>query len=697
MESVPIYRGHIPCVRLLVAFISGLAVAYFVDSSETLYGLVRGAAILSFFAFFFFFLIGRYKKEYRVERLGIFLFLGIFFGAWTLLWKTDPTIQQPHFSNYHADVLIGVVYDEPEHMNGSIRFGLEVEKVIYQDKEQKTKGRLLVTIHTDSSRQQLYYGDVIMIPAFHQKVHPPYNPHEFDYGAYLANKGIWHTIFLASLQYKKIGEGRGNPLVRLALSFRQLMLQKFEKYIADKDALSIASALVLGYRSDMEDEIVDTFSTTGTIHVLSVSGLHVGIVFLVFSGALYWMKGNKWLRVIKSILLIVLIWTYALITGFSPSILRAAIMISFALLAFQFMRNGNIYNTIAASALFLLVYNPRFIGDIGFQLSYLAVIGIVFLYPRIKKIIRVKSKILRLLWDYTALSIAAQLATFPLVIYYFHNFPTYFLPANLFVIVPATLIVYGGFVLLLVPSGTAAFFAGSLLQTLIEFMMEVLKGFGNLPYAAFSTLWWTSWQILFVYSFLLSLIFALTLRKKWLLYGSCLCIILLLGIQLKQVIYRTGLRQVRFYNVYQHMAIALFNHDKTILYTDSLGSESKRFNYAIASDLSAMKRRERVTFLNFPSSYQSPDLIIEDNLIQFGDTRILIYTASSKNKKHLNVDILYVHGNPQGLHTMLQKIKCKQLIIDGSNSSHRIQEYIKEAASLSVPTYVLKNNFAYVW
>src|SRR5690606_722233 len=158
-----------------------------------------------------------------------------------------------------------------------------------------------------------------------------------------------------------------------------------------------------------------------------------------------------------------------------------AIMISFALIALHFIKDGNIYNTIAASALMLLLFDPNFIMNVGFQLSYLAVIAIIYLYPLLRNVIVIRNPVLRGLWNYSALSISAQLITFPLVMFYFNNFPLYFLPANLFIILPATFIVYLGFALLIVPSVFSSSLIGEVLERLILFSKNTLEYFAQLP------------------------------------------------------------------------------------------------------------------------------------------------------------------------------------------------------------------------
>ena len=171
------------------------------------------------------------------------------------------------------------------------------------------------------------------------------------------------------------------------------------------------------------------------MHVLAVSGLHIGILYLLVGFLLKPLERTRKLKVLRGVVILLIIWGFALLTGLSPSIKRAATMFSFIVVADAFNRNTNIYNTIAASALFLLVIDPALLMSVGFQLSYLAVLSIVLLYRPIFNILPASNVVLNKIWEILSVSLAAQLAVFPLSIYYFHQFPVYFLLANL-VIMP---------------------------------------------------------------------------------------------------------------------------------------------------------------------------------------------------------------------------------------------------------------------
>ena len=196
------------------------------------------------------------------------------------------------------------------------------------------------------------------------------------------------------------------------------------------EAIAVASTLILGYKADLSNDVLQAYSKTGTIHVLSVSGAHVAILLILLSFGFSFLDRFKYGRLIKAILIILIIWYYSLLTGFSPAVCRAAVMISMVIIGKTYSRHISILNILAISAFFLLLYDPLFITDVGFQLSYLTVLGLIVLQPIVYKWVHLENKWADKLWALCSVSIAAQVITFPLSIYYFHQFPVYFLISN---------------------------------------------------------------------------------------------------------------------------------------------------------------------------------------------------------------------------------------------------------------------------
>lgn len=686
-------RGQIPLARILFAFIIGIFIGFNFEPDLLWYHRV----IFSLYTILFIFsILHLFIKKITVSFYSGSLFLlGMVFLGWILQWKTHPNVETTHFSHFETDALTGIVSEEPVHTDGYLRFRFTVKSGVAKFDQFPVKGMLLVYLRRDSNLHDIEYGDELIIKNNYSEPFTSYIPGSFDYRNYLAMNDIWHISFLDKKDYWRRDKKKGHVLIYSALSYRKQMLAQLKDKLSNKSALTIASALILGYRQNMDAELMNTFAETGTIHVLAVSGLHVGIIYICVSTLLFWMNRSPSLRIMRVILIILSVSLYALITGLSPSVLRASLMIGFAIIAINSGRENIIYNTISGSALILLLYDPKLIVNIGFQLSYLAVIAIVYLYP-LREVIVLKNKVLQLLWDYSAVSIAAQLITFPLVIYYFNIFPLYFLPANLFIILPAVLIVYLGFGLLLIPYDTLASFIAVILERLILFVQDVLSFFAQLPFASFHITSLSVLTIMLIYVFIFSLVFAFTLRKKKLLYICMVSLFILTSSRLWNY-YSSQQIEIHINNVNRNLAISILKPHENLIYIDSTFVKTKSYLYFLES-LENRMGRGSIREIVYPNSYRSKDILIEKNIVQIKEKRIFILEQLYNTTQPIITDILLIRANlKQDLSKIQEYITFNTLILDGSNTDQNIEFYVRAADSLSVPVYVLKNNFSYVW
>lgn len=333
-------------------------------------------------------------------------------------------------------------------------------------------------LHADTLKP----GDLIRFESLPQPHRPPLNPYQFDFGSYLTAQG-----FSASVYIKEKVTFFRDPQAPFMLrpffeAWRMKAIALFEPHEINKRELGVISALVLGKREFVDEDIRKAFADAGTVHILAVSGLHVGIIYLFISfifGKIFRGRGMRFVRLFLGLLVL---WVYAGITGFSPSVLRAATMFSFIALGKEFSRFGSIYNMLAASATILLLANPFLLVQVGFQLSYLAVLGIVIVHPMVYPAYAAPWLWLDKLWSLLVVSFAAQLATFPLTVHYFHQFPNYFLLSNLLVIPAATVLLYSGIIAILtawipVWSDVVFYITGLVAKTLNEAVLL----FGKLP------------------------------------------------------------------------------------------------------------------------------------------------------------------------------------------------------------------------
>ncbi len=695
-ERKPLFweTRQVPFFLLLLFYLCGIVTARWLEPSVKIHhvlGLMLPVLLLAFYVSFAF----RWRMTNGSTGLPSLLFyLFLYVLGWFSLWQPHPVLNGRHYSHLEADYLIGYIDDEPRTTATGVRFPVRISHAYGDQDVEPASGRLMVGLRTKDP-SVLNYGDELIIPARYRENSPPYNPHEFDYRAYLENQGIWHSIYLPDSLVHRIGLRKGNWLKQGALDLRTAWVEKLRRSFRNNEHFAVASALVLGYRGVLEPETLQRFSKTGTIHVLSVSGLHVGIVFAVFSFLLRWMKG-KHMDILRGLLLIGAVWMYALLTGFSPSVLRAATMISFGIIALTMYRQGQIFNTICASAFLLLLYNPAFLFEIGFVLSYLAVLGIVGLHPIIQASLQHPSRWVSAIVSYASISLAAQWATFPFVFYYFQFFPVYFLPANMLIILPATLVVYLSVVVLILPPGSLHALASQLLELVMEGMNRILQFFENLPYATVEGVGVSAPENALLYLLIVLTYLLVFIRKKMLIYLMVLATAggILSGSY--QKFNRMNRSKVVFYNVNRDFAISFVQNGTSHVFSN-LSPESRSFQYSIQPDLN-VRANSAATVIQESESYGGSELIIESGLIQFGGRRVFLYSTERAFTAHIDVDILYIRNNSlKNLRSAAESIRFKKIILDGSNHDSYLEKIKTEAEILDKPVYILKNNYAYVW
>ncbi len=324
---------------------------------------------------------------------------------------------------------------------------LEVFAILDSMGWRESKGKVLIY---HKSNQLLLPGQLILVNNPPEQIPPPIFPNEFDYRGFLARKDIHFRQFIGE-KFLILDSSEINSFRYLISNFRKNLVNVIESKIPDPESQQIAAALLLGQKENLDREIKNAYAETGTMHILAVSGLHVGIIYAILLFPLKGIKLKPKQRKIYLSAVILLIWIYALLTGFSPSVIRAATMFSLFTAGQMRDRKPSSFNILAFSAMVMIALDPGVIFEVGFQLSYVAVAGILLIQPLMVRFWIPPNMILEYFWQLTAVSIAAQLATFPLSVYYFHIFPSYFLIANL-VIIPLSFLVMSTGIVFLVTS-----------------------------------------------------------------------------------------------------------------------------------------------------------------------------------------------------------------------------------------------------
>lgn len=693
------YRGEVPFVRLLIPMILGIVSGrFFAHSFLVVWGFEFCLFILSIFLF----LLLRYKRFSLFRRVWIFgliIYAFLYILCFSLTVYKSGQLDPNRFNILKADLLLLRVQNEPKVANGNFRFEGEVTGVLIQQSLKKSNGKILISMEADSSgKYEPDYGDILLIPAVYYALEPPYNPGEFDFKLFMENREIYFQSYVKRNQFLVLNGNAGNSVISFALSFRKKLINKYNTYLPDQDAAALASTLILGYRTDLNKDVIEAYSKTGTMHVLSVSGMHVGILFLVLSFLLRPMDKNKALILLRILFIIAAIWFYSLISGFSSPVCRAALMISFVVIGKALNKNQNSYNLIAISAFFLLLYYPNYLFDVGFQLSYLAVCGLVYFHPKLYHSFYFGNKFFDYVWSYSALSIAAQLATFPLSLYYFHQFPLYFLLSNLLIVLPVTIIMYSGILLLAIPFKSILFPLGEFLSGLINLTNDILFRIENLPFSSISGIWINGFQFFLLFALILTLLLWSEFKLKIFVFTAITSLlILIMSVSLNRIL-NFRKEELIFFSIRKNSAIAYSRGAKCIVLAD-FDSRDRIFSYSIKPALESRGGSD-ITLLNIDSTIRADSYWSDSNFMQFGRFRVLRWDRTislPKPGRRLRVDILVLRHNPvQNLADINAAVEFKKILIDPSNSEYKIKSWLSEAEKLNVSAYVLKKSPAYI-
>ena len=302
--------------------------------------------------------------------------------------------------------------------------------------------KLQVYIAKCEKAKDLRVGDVLMVNMKPQKPEISKNTKVFDYADWLRKMGICGTAYLSSGSWKLYSRASIYDLSAESERIRSVLLERFKKVNISGEDFSLVSAMTLGSVNRLTSKTKYQFSVAGVAHILSVSGLHVGAIYAVLEFLLSFFNRFDKLKITKQIVIIIVLWGYAFVTGLSPSVMRSTLMFSLLIVGGSLNRKVKTVNTVLFSAFLLLLWKPSYLFDLSFELSYGAVLSIVIAYSRLKSLLNFSSKIIRYLWEMICLSTVAQLGTLPLTIYYFHQFPNYFLLNNLVAVPASALIIY---------------------------------------------------------------------------------------------------------------------------------------------------------------------------------------------------------------------------------------------------------------
>lgn len=516
--------GLLPFLRLVIFWILGILIAQLSGGHHWLTPCIAVAISLLLLLFFHFKWVSL-KPSHHWLKAGL---VGILFVAlsWVNVVVSQPQNQPDHFLKLPAERVIIKLTEQPVQKRKTKKALGIITHSISANTQYNASGKVLVYF-LDSIDPLLNTGDYLICLASEiQNIGGPTNPGQFDYRAYLKNKGIEHQTFLHQNAFVVLEKNQNLSFQQLVTACRKSLLNGLS--FLNEETRAVAEALLLGQKDHLSSDTRESFSSTGTMHILAVSGLHVGIIYLLLQKFLLLLSGRGRVRVLRLFLVLAGLWSYAILTGLPPSVQRASFMFSMIAIGAQLKRPNSILNNVLVSAFVLLVIDPNLLYQVGFQLSYAAVLGIILLHPYILNWIRVDVPVLNYLWSLTAVSIAAQIATLPITLFYFNQFPIIFPISNFIAIPGAFLVVAGGILLeILTPFGGFVLEGYQwLYQALLDIMVGLISRLGALPYSNIDRLILDSWDVAVLYFSTIWISYGLIVRSpRWIIIGLCvLCL-----------------------------------------------------------------------------------------------------------------------------------------------------------------------------
>lgn len=549
--------------------------------------------------------------------------------------------------------------------------------------QQKCSGKILLNIIKDSTNTALEVDQQFSFFGALSSINAPKNPYTFDYQKYLQKQQIYHqsTIHFGDLIFLDTD----TTILGLASYIRATLYKKLSKFNIPPNEMAVINALLLGQRQDISKDLMENYINAGAVHILAVSGLHIGIILVILQFLLSPIQRFKNGKLFKVVLLIILLWMYAVIAGLSPSIIRAVTMFSILAIGMNLNKLTNIYYTLLLSALVLLLINPYLLFEVGFQLSYAAVLSIVIFQPIFQSFWRPNNKIVLFYWNVFTVSCAAQIGVLPISLYYFHQFPGLFFLTNLLIIPFLGIILFGGilvFVLALLNS--LPLFIVKAYTTLIYWMNLIVQWVGSQEQFLIKEIAFNGWMLVSVFIILILVISVYydksVVRFNWVLVS--IIILQLINLNLK-------------YTRENENNFVVFHKSKASVLGELSGSQLNIFSNLDSIDV---VKSSYLTAYRIEKGIKKQTLHHEKNIFFIGNDSILVLNDEKLGHQlNFNPSILILSNSPKiNLNRVLERIKPRLIIADGSNFISYVKNWEQSCLKSKTPFHHTGQKGAFV-
>lgn len=643
---------HFPLARITIGFILGILFAFYLQPSIS---AVFIALISSLSIFILFYFLSKSRSKLSLYfGVGTY-FLSFIIGVSTQITHTDYFQK----SNYIHNTSI---FEQPHFISLTIRekmksspFSDRYLAIVNHIDQKEQTGRIILNIQNDSLHHALQVGNSLLIKGTLTKNKPPNNPNQFDYSKYLENKQIYAQLY-ADVDEIKIGSKIEKDIWYYSSQLRTRIIRNLEKNNFNKTELNVAIALIMGQQEDISPDIIRDYQYAGAVHILSVSGLHIGFILLFVTFILKPIPNTKRGSFIKLIAILISLSMFGIIAGLAPSVVRSVTMFSFVAIGNHLRRSVNIYHTLLVSVLLILLFEPSFLFDVGFQLSYIALFFIIWLQPLLSSIWKPKYKVSKYIWDILTVSFAAQIGTLPLSIYYFHQFPGLFFITNLIIIPLLSIImILGVLVMLLAAFNMIPIFLSQLLEWSIYYLNKIINAIASLEKFIIQDI---PLHFYLLFSGYL-LLFALIIWFKKPSFNR-LSVILISIIILQFSYFKIQ------WKILNEEELIVFNSTKNTLITERKGE-----NILVYANDSILKTVQKNSILK---SYRIGNLSTLEqkkrlqNFMFFNGKKIFVLDSSGIYPKNIQPDIIVLTQSAKiNADRLFQEMKPKLVIVDASN------------------------------
>lgn len=666
-------------IKLTICLVVGILLAHYLEPNfyYILY-LTIGAIVL----------LGVYAKvlSYKINRSPVFgtlaflCMIGIGMTAYKL---QDETMRPYHYSKLTiSEAYKNVVFQIEERLKPDA-YNDKYIVTIKAINNEKTSGHLLINVKKDTTANHYNIDDILFASAQFKTIQKPLNPYQFDYSKYLELKQVYHQLYLEKHTVLKLSD-RKFTIYGYADALRNRINEKLIKAGFKDDALSIMNALLLGQRQTIDKSVYTNYVNSGTIHILAVSGLHVGILLWIlnflFRPLLYLKQGNY----IRPIVLVAILWSFAVIAGLSPSVTRAVTMFSIISIAMHLKRPTNIYNTLTISAFVILLVKPTFLFAVGFQMSYLAVFGIVSVQPIIYRLWKPKFLLTDKMWQIFTVTLAAQVGVVPISLFYFHQFPGLFFISNIVVIPFLGLIL--GLGMLVIALALIGILPSSLV-TIYSFIIDSLNYFiawiAQFEDFLFKDIPFTIFQVVLCYLIIVAMLQIYKFRNfKWTAIG------LIAAIGFQATFYHGHFKT-------QDEALIIFNKSRYSL----IGIKQNNL-LTLYHNMDSTQLKNNQTIKNYKVG-KSIDRIVTDSLqsvYQFRDKIILSVDSLSVYKDiSFRPQFILLQNSPKlNLNRVIDSLKPEQIIADASNYKSYLAQWKATCQKRKIPFHQTNEKGAFI-